>query len=41
MEIIRKFVNAKSFDKQWSALQLSDDDLKELQAILLENPKPK
>ena len=39
MEIIRRFVNAKSFDKQWSALQLSDDDLKELQAILLENPK--
>ncbi|MFA6850500.1 MAG: hypothetical protein WCS30_09135 [Selenomonadaceae bacterium] len=39
MEILRKFVNGKLFEKQWQSIGLDDDDLKELQLILLDNPK--
>lgn len=39
MEIIREFIHGKKFDEQWKAIGLDDDDLKELQGILLENPK--
>ena len=38
-EIRRKFIHGKKFDEQWQALGLTDDNLKELQTILLENPK--
>lgn len=39
MEIIREFIHGKKFDHQWESLGLSDAHLKELQGILLENPK--
>lgn len=35
----REFIHGKKFDSQWSELGLNDDDLKDLQRILLENPK--
>lgn len=35
----RKFVMMPIFDKQWEAMGLTDDALKELQEQLLENPK--
>ena len=38
-EMIREFIHSKKFDEQWSELGLTDDDLKDLQSILLENPK--
>ena len=38
-EIRRKFIHGKKFDEQWQALGLNDDNLKELQTILLKNPK--
>lgn len=38
-EIQREFIHGKKFDEQWSTLGLNDDDLKNLQMILLENPK--
>ena len=38
-EITREFIHGKKFDAQWQALGLSDDDLKDLQKILLANPK--
>ena len=38
-EIQREFIHGKKFDSQWSELGLTDDDLKDLQSILLENPK--
>ena len=38
-EIRREFIHGKKFDEQWNALGLNDDDLKNLQKILLENPK--
>lgn len=37
--IKREFIHGKKFDSQWSELGLTDDDLKDLQLILLENPK--
>ena len=37
--IRREFVHGKIFDEQWAALGLTDDDLKELQTMLLRNPK--
>ena len=39
IEMRREFIHGKKFDEQWSALGLNDDDLKDLQRILLENPK--
>ena len=39
IEIRREFIHGKKFDEQWSALGLDDDNLKDLQKILLENPK--
>jgi hypothetical protein len=39
MEISRKFVHGKNFEKQWRLAGLDDDDLKNLQLILLDNPK--
>ena len=39
IEIQREFIHGKKFDEQWSSLGLTDDDLKDLQQILLENPK--
>lgn len=39
MELIRKFISGKLFERQWASLGLSDDDLKELQSILLDDPK--
>ena len=38
-EVRREFIHGKFFDEQWSALGLTDDDLKELQTMLLRNPK--
>ena len=39
MELARKFIHGKIFEKQWQSIGLDDDDLKELQLILLDNPK--
>ena len=39
MKIIREFIHGKQFDEQWRALGLSDNNMKELQSTLLENPK--
>lgn len=38
-EIQREFIHGKKFDEQWKSLNLNDDNLKELQTILLKNPK--
>ena len=38
-KIQREFIHGKKFDEQWQALGLDDDDLKDLQKILLRNPK--
>ena len=38
-KIQREFIHGKKFDEQWRALGLDDDDLKDLQNILLKNPK--
>ncbi|MBR5913737.1 MAG: type II toxin-antitoxin system RelE/ParE family toxin [Selenomonadaceae bacterium] len=35
----REFIHGKKFDEQWKALGLNDDALKDLQKILLNNPK--
>ena len=35
----REFIHGKKFDEQWQSLGLTDDDLKNLQRTLLENPK--
>ncbi|MDR1588441.1 MAG: type II toxin-antitoxin system RelE/ParE family toxin [Treponema sp.] len=35
----REFVMMPEFERQWKRLGLRDDDLRELQQILLENPK--
>lgn len=35
----REFIHGRKFDEQWQSLGLTDDDLKNLQRILLENPK--
>ena len=35
----REFVMLPEFDKQWQNLGLHDDELRQLQEILLENPK--
>ena len=37
--LTREFINAAIFDKRWKELGLSDDDLRDLQNILLVNPK--
>jgi len=34
----REFVNMPEFEKNWRAAGLDDDDLKELQEYLFENP---
>ncbi len=39
MEISREFIHGKKFDVQWKSLGLDDNDLKDLQSLLLENPK--
>jgi len=38
-KIQREFIHGKKFDEQWQLLGFNDDDLKELQSILLTNPK--
>ena len=38
-EIQREFIHGKKFDEQWKSLNLNDDNFKELQTILLKNPK--
>ena len=38
-EIQREFIHGKKFDEQWKSLNLNDDNLKELQTLLLKNPK--
>ena len=35
----REFVMTPEFDRQWGKLGLGDDELRELQKLLLENPK--
>ena len=35
----RKFVMMPAFDNQWKLMGLTDDDLRELQERILENPK--
>ena len=37
--MIRTFKETTNFRKKWSALGLTDDDLRILQLILLKNPK--
>ena len=37
--MIREFVMMPEFDRQWQKLGLGDDDLRQLQEILLQNPK--
>lgn len=37
--IKREFIHGKKFDEQWKNLGLSDDNLKDLQKLLMENPK--
>ena len=39
MQITRHFIHSPKFDSQWKALGLDDDDLKDLQSLLLQNPK--
>ncbi len=39
IEMRREFIHGKKFDEQWTELGLNDDNLKDLQKILLENPK--
>ncbi len=39
MQITRKFVHGELFEKQWKALGLTDDNLRELQMMLLDDPK--
>ena len=39
MQLTRVFIHGKHFEEQWSTLGLSDNDMKDLQTILLENPK--
>ena len=34
----REFINADIFDKNWNKLGLTDDDLKDFQEYLLQNP---
>ena len=34
----RKFVTTKIFDKRWAEMGLEDEDLRKLEAYLLENP---
>ena len=34
----REFINVGEFDKCWKKLNLDDDELKELQGFLLDNP---
>ena len=34
----REFINAQTFDKKWKELGLTDDDLREFQSYLMENP---
>ncbi|MBQ1510104.1 MAG: hypothetical protein IIZ54_04310 [Selenomonadaceae bacterium] len=36
---LREFIHGKKFDEQWKSLGLTDNHLKELQSILLDNPK--
>ena len=39
MESSREFIRGKKFDAQWSSLGLTDEDLRDLENMLLENPK--
>ncbi len=39
MKVSRKFIHGELFEKQWKELGLTDENLRELQSILLENPK--
>ncbi len=39
MESSREFIHGKKFDAQWSSLGLTDEDLRDLENMLLENPK--
>lgn len=39
MLVSREFMHGKKFDEQWKSLGLIDKNLKELQSILLDNPK--
>lgn len=39
MQITRHFIHSPKFDSQWKALGLDDDDLRDLQSVLLQNPK--
>ena len=39
MESSREFIHGKKFDAQWNSLGLTDEDLRDLENMLLENPK--
>ena len=39
MESSREFIHGKKFDAQWRNLGLDDEDLRDLENMLLENPK--
>lgn len=34
----REFIRTATFDRSWAAARLGDDDLRELETILLQNP---
>ena len=39
MEIKRMFVQSKNFSRTWKSLGFSDENLRQLELTLLENPK--
>ena len=39
MKISRRFIHSPKFESQWKSLGLGDDDLRDLQTMLLSDPK--
>lgn len=39
MRLTRKFVHSPVFEREWRLCGLGDDDLRDLQTTLLDNPK--
>ena len=39
IDMTREFVMLPEFDRQWQKLGLGDDELRQLQETLLQNPK--
>ena len=36
--MVREFISTSVFDKRWYSLNLTDDDLRELQNLIMKNP---